>query len=149
MRKTSEEGKDLVRQGEGLRLRAYKPTPNDVWTIGFGHTKGVYEGQVITREQAEIFLAEDLAEAEACVNRLCSAPITDNQFASLVSFAFNLGCNALAGSTLLRFVNGGEYERAAGEFGRWNKQRNQKTLVYEVLPGLTARRRAEKELFLA
>ena len=44
---------DLIKESEGLRLAAYLPTANDVWTIGYGHTKGVRKGQIITQAQAE------------------------------------------------------------------------------------------------
>lgn len=149
MRKVNKEGRNLVKKSEGLELEAYLPTPDDVWTIGFGHTKGVKKGQCINYRQAEEFLTADLEWAEKCVDELVEVPLNDNQFAALVSFTFNLGCGALLGSTLLKVLNDGDYEEASRQILRWNKQRNKATGEMVVLAGLTTRRIEEQELFLS
>ena len=89
--KLSTNGKNIIKEHEALRLKAYLPTPNDVWTIGWGHTKTAKQGMTITEAQAEVLLSSDVAWAEAAVNQLVKVPLTQNQFDALVSFTFNLG----------------------------------------------------------
>ena len=133
---------DLVKKHEGLRLEAYLPTPNDVWTIGYGHTHTTKQGQKITEAQAEALLRRDITWAEKAVNKSVVVPLTQNQFDALVSFVFNVGEGAFATSTLLRLLNSGDYEGAANQFLRWNRQKGR------VLNGLTKRREEERALFL-
>lgn len=131
--------------------------PVGIWTIGWGHAisaggkflrgkenrkaaRDLYPGG-ITLEQAEQLLRADLLDTCRDVAALVKAPLTDNQFAALVSFGFNVGCGNLAKSTLLRKLNGKDYAGAAAEFARWNKAGG------EVLAGLTRRRAAEAALF--
>ena len=137
----SKEGLELIKEFEGCRLKAYK-CPADVWTIGYGHTDGVKEGDVITQEKADALLASDLDLFSSGVKRLVSADIDNNQLGALVSFAFNLGLGNLRHSTLLRMVNAGDFLGAADQFLRWNKAGG------KVLAGLTRRREAERQLFL-
>ena len=93
---------EAIKKFEGCRLKAYK-CPAGVWTIGIGHTGGVEKGDTITEAQAERFLRQDLAHFEAYVDGL---HVTSRQhcFDALVSFAFNVGCDALGGSTLLKKI---------------------------------------------
>jgi lysozyme len=132
----------LIKKWEQLRLEAYKPTPNDVWTIGWGHTKGVFPGMKITKETAQQYFEEDTAWAVSAVNTLVRVPLSQNQFDALVSFVFNIGTTQFKKSTLLRKLNVGNYEGAAAEFPRWNKQKG------KILKGLVRRRAEEMELFL-
>lgn len=134
---------DIIKRHEGLRLEAYMPTPNDVPTIGYGHTKGVKMGMRITNAQAEEYLKQDIAWAQDAVNSLVKVRLTQNQFDALVSFVFNVGASAFTKSTLLRMLNGGDYQGAADQFLRWDKQGG------KVLRGLTKRRAEERALFLA
>lgn len=143
------QGVALIKRFEGLRLSAYL-CPAGVWTIGYGHTRGVKQGDTCTVEQAEAWLLEDAAEAIAAVNRLTKVPLTQNQFDALVSFTFNLGADededtkaeGLGDSTLLRLLNAGDYDSAAGQFEKWVRAGGR------VVPGLVRRREAERELFL-
>jgi len=148
----SQKCQDFIKGFESLRLTAYLPTPDDVWTIGWGHTgPDVHEGLVISKETAEDLFRADLAKFERGVERLLKVPLTQGQFDALVSFAFNVGLDedtdtkaeGLGDSTLLRYVNSGHYEDAAGEFLKWNKQAG------KVLNGLTDRRYAEMRMFLS
>lgn len=140
--KINEAGLALIKSFEGCKLTAYK-CPAQVWTIGYGSTGShVKEGMTITVAQAEDLLTEDLARFEIGVEKLATVELNDNQFAALVSFAFNLGLKALEQSTLLRFVNEGKMREAAAEFAKWNRAKG------KVLLGLTKRREAEKALFL-
>lgn len=139
----SENGQNLTKQFEGLRLSAYADQVG-VWTIGYGHTgHGVQTGLTITQDEADAFLISDVAGAVACVNRLVTFEINQNHFDAMVDFVFNLGCASLAGSTLLRFVNTGDFANAAGQFQRW------KHAGGVVVPGLLRRRQAEATLFLS
>lgn len=137
---TSQKGIDLIKSFEGCRLKAYK-CPAGIWTIGYGHTSGVKEGQMITFSMAEQFLKQDLKRFETSVNNLVTVAITQNQFDALVSFCYNLGAMALKSSTLLKKLNNGDYNGAAEEFDRWVYANGVK------LQGLVRRRAAEKELF--
>lgn len=132
-----------IKDSEGLRLKAYLPTKNDVWTIGYGHTHGVYQGMTITEQQAEQFLHEDVKWSEDAVNQYVHVSLTQNQFDALVSFVFNVGTGNFSNSTLLRLLNKGDYKGAADQFLRWNKQKG------VVLNGLTIRRKNERALFLS
>ena len=131
----------LIKEFEGCKLKAYK-CPADVWTIGYGHTDGVKEGDEITQQEADRLLADDVNSFTTGVHRLVTSDINRNQLGALVSFAFNLGLGNLRHSTLLRLVNKGDFVGAADQFGRWNKANG------VVLTGLVRRREAEKQLFL-
>jgi GH24 family phage-related lysozyme (muramidase) len=138
--KISNRGVELIKQFEGCRLKAYK-CPAGVWTIGYGHTKGVYEGQTITNAQATTYLKNDVIKFEKAVNDLVKVRITQNMFDALVSFAYNLGPGALKNSTLLKSLNCEDYVKASLEFAKWNKAGG------KVLSGLVKRRSLEKKLF--
>lgn len=141
-------GAAFIRGYEKLRLVAYKPTPNDVWTLGWGHTRGVKEGDTCTPEQADAWLLEDLSDAEACVNkRTKNCALTQNQYDALVSLCYNIGCDNFSGSTVLRCLLDGDDDGAANAFIMWNKQRDKKTGALKVVDGLTNRRKAEADLF--
>ena len=128
----------LIKRFEGLYLNAYV-CPAGVLTIGYGHTKGVKPGDEINEMQAEIYLMEDLEEVEKQLNHL-SLPVNQNQFDALCSFIFNLGIGNFMQSTLLKKLKAGD-KTAADEILRWDKSGG------KVLPGLTARRKAEYDLF--
>jgi lysozyme len=138
-------GLALIKEFEGLRLRAYL-CPAGVATIGYGTTvypngRRILVGDEITQQQAEDFLRNDLRAFEREVARMVLVPSNENQFSALVSFAYNVGSQALQKSTLLRYINAHDFAAAAGEFGRWNRAAG------KVLPGLVRRRAAERELF--
>jgi len=140
--KISEKGLLMIKRFEGCRLHAYLDAVG-VPTIGYGSTLGVTMGDTITQEQAETLLLEDLERFEKCVTEMVKVPIDQNAFDALVSFAFNLGCENLRGSTLLRKVNEGDFLAAANEFKKW------RFAGKKELPGLVARRDAEAQLFMA
>lgn len=138
--KISSKGLDLIKLYEGCRLKAYQDS-GKVWTIGWGHTVGVKQGDVITLAEAEQLLADDIPRYEVGVRPLVKVTLTQGQFDALVSFSFNLGLGALGKSTLLRKLNAGDYIGAAEEFKRW---------IYDdgvVQRGLVTRRGAERVLF--
>lgn len=143
---TNQSGVELIKQFEGLRLRAYL-CPAGVATIGYGTTvypdgRRVWLGEQITAEQAEEFLRHDLKRFEREVERMVRVPVSANQFSALVSFSYNVGTEALRRSTLLRLLNSHDFRAAADQFGRWTYGGG------KSLPGLVRRRTAERELFL-
>ena len=135
---------DLIKKFEGCKLEAY-PDPGtgaEPITIGVGHTGGVKLGDVITQEQADEYLVNDVAHAANAVNQMVAVSITQGEFDALCSFAFNLGVGNLRSSTLLRKLNSGDKNSAANQFLVWNMANGR------VMAGLTHRREAERTLFL-
>jgi lysozyme len=119
-------------------------------TIGWGHLIRPGESfTVIDQARGEQLLKADLAMAEEVVNRKVTAPISQNQYDALVSFAFNAGIQAFADSTLLKKLNARDYSGAADELLRWKYYTDKGTGQKLVSEGLLARRRAERDLFVA
>jgi lysozyme len=140
--KVTDEGRALIQHHEGLRLKAYR-CPRGRLTIGWGHTGDVKEGDVITEHQADVIFEHDLETFEDGVSYLCQhIALSDNQFAALVSLAFNVGINAFSKSTLLRKLLRGDVAGAEEEWPRWNHVNH----VVDV--GVTARRADELALFM-
>ena len=138
-RKIGQAGLDLIKQFEGCRLIAYQCSAG-VWTIGYGHTVGVYKGMKITQKKAEAYLLQDVAKFEKYINNPSYVPFTaqlnQNQFDALVSFAFNLGQGNVKKLCTGRVMNQipsamQQYCKAAGK----------------TLPGLQRRRKAEAALY--
>ena len=139
--KVSEAGLALIKEFESCKLTAYKDG-GGVWTIGWGHTRGVKEGMTCTQAQADAWLREDVADAEEDVNLYVRGSLKQGQFDALVSFTFNLGGPQLRKSTLLRLLNAGQFKAAAKEFPKW-KYDNGKEVA-----GLLRRRQAEMKMFV-
>lgn len=133
--KTSDRGIALIKSFEGCRLTAYL-CPSGVWTIGYGHTAGVCQGQKITQEQADAFLASDLEKYEKYVIAT-GLKLNQNQFDALVSFTYNCG-----NGNLKKLINGRTLPEIADAMLMYNKSNG------KALAGLTRRRQAERELFL-
>lgn len=136
----SERGLNLIKRFEGLRLHAYR-CPAGVWTIGYGHTRTAKPDARISPERAQELLHEDLAQLELGVDD-CAGLCTHSQFDAFVSFAYNLGLEALRSSTLLKLHKLGQHKLAAAEFTRWVHANGRR------LPGLVRRRAAEAQLYL-
>jgi lysozyme len=145
--KVSPKGRDLIADFEGLRLEAYL-CPAGVWTIGYGHTRGVKPGDRLdSPTHAKIILDEDLAEWAAGVEKaLGGANVTQHEFDAMVSLAFNIGLGGFEKSTVLRLHKAGDKTGAARAFALWNKATVGGKLV--EMPGLTRRRAAEAALYL-
>ncbi|PZR17268.1 MAG: hypothetical protein DI536_02780 [Archangium gephyra] len=139
--KLGQAGLNLIKEFEGLRLKAYRD-PVGVLTIGYGHTgSDVKPGMVITQQRAEQLLKNDTGWAQKAVRDTVKVPLTQGQFDALTSFTFNLGAGALRSSTLVKKLNAGDYAGAQKEFGRWVHAGGQ------VLAGLVRRRAAEARMF--
>lgn len=160
-------GLDLIKSFEGVmdgdpttvNLDPYMD-PVGIWTIGWGHAifigdkplkgegnrakaMGLYLGGITHAQAARLLEADVLDTCRDVEATIAPVSCTDNQFAALVSFAFNLGATALGRSTLLKHLRAGRYDKAPEEFVKWNKAGGR------VLNGLTRRRQAERDLFLA
>ena len=139
-RRIGPKGLALIKSSEGLRLKAYR-CPADVPTIGYGSTGAhVRMGMTITEAEADALLRKDLERFERGVAEM-AGEMTPGQFSALVSFAFNVGLEALRKSTLLRKHMAGDHAGAAAEFGKWVNAGGKK------LPGLVTRRAAEAALY--
>ena len=140
----SQNGIALTQQMEGCSLTSY-PDPGTggaPFTCGFGHTgPDVTPGMTVTQAQANAWLEEELARAGQAVNGLVHVVLNQNQFDALADFCFNVGAGNFRSSTLLRLLNAGNYAGACAQFAVWNVANG------HVLPGLVARRAAERALF--
>lgn len=148
--KLSDAGLGRIKSFENLRLEAYQDG-GGVWTIGYGSTKGVRKGMVITPGEAERRLLEDVSEHD--INPyLDDAPTTQNQFDAMQSLAFNIGLgdpfhqpkpiSGFRTSSVLKFHKVGKYNRAADSFLLWDRDNGRE------VQGLLNRREAERALYL-
>lgn len=133
--KTSKSALDQIAKYEGIRLKAYK-CPAGVWTIGVGHTGGVYEGMTITHDQAMAFFAGDITASERSVEKL-GMELTQGQFDALVSFCYNCGAG-----NLKKLCTGRTKKQIADAIPLYNKGGG------KVLAGLVKRRAWERGLFV-
>ena len=140
--RTSQAGIDLIKNYESLRLDAHDVEGKGKLTIGYGHYNDpdVTEGMIITEDQAEAYLREDLRKHEELVNSAVNVSLTQNQFDALVSFSFNTG--ASASDSVYREINNGNFDKAMIELAGW---RGKDTSAYT---GLKRRRNDEIELFM-
>ncbi len=147
MRTINAAGLALIEHFEGLRLEAYQDVAG-IWTIGYGHTRGVYPGMTMTQEEAQQALQDDLLTAQGAVeSAVGTAPTSDEQFAAMVSLCFNIGAGNYRSSTVLRQHRARNYPPAADAFLLWNKATINGVLT--PVAGLTARRTAERQLYLS
>lgn len=144
----SQKGIDLIKYYEKCSLKAYL-CPAKRWTIGWGNT--FYEGNVpvkdgdkITQERADALFTMIVNDFVKSVDAMVHSNITENQFAALVSFAYNTGIGNIKSSTLLKMVNSNPNEPLIrNEFMKWVRANG------KVLKGLQKRRAAEADLYFA
>lgn len=140
--KTDEYTIKKICEFEGFESKAYK-CPAGVWTIGYGHTSNVNPGQIITKEQAEKYLQEDISPIEKYLNstNICR---TQGQFNALVDFIYNLGIGVFKKSTLLKYIKQYQSDEAiCNQIMRWIYGNGKK------LPGLIKRRKWETKMWYA
>lgn len=135
-------GRDLILGFEQLRLTAYDDGTG-VWTIGWGHIRGVKAGDICTLEEAEAYLESDLSEAETGVNVHVTYPIVEAQRDALAAFVLNCGATAFGKSELLGHVNAGHHFAATRAFLNWTMAGG------KPMRGLLRRRLAEATLYAA
>lgn len=138
--KMSYGGLKITESFESCRRKAYQDG-RGVWTIGWGHTAGVKEGDECSQAQADQWKAEDMAWAEATVNRLVKSALSQGEFDALVDFVYNAGSGNFEHSSLLGMVNAGELVAAAKEFEKWDWSGGKK------VAGLLRRRLSEESEF--
>ena len=138
--KCSQEGLALIKKFEGCRLESYRCSAN-VLTIGYGHTGGVKEDDIITQPEADKLLENDIAKFEEYVSDNVIVELKQYQFDALVAWTFNLGVGNLRSSTMLKKLNESDYDSVPSEMKRWNKAAG------KTLDGLIRRRKAEGLLF--
>lgn len=137
--KISEAGIKLICKWEEFRPYAYV-CPAGLWTIGYGHTGGVKPTDKIGLVQGEAYLRKDLEIVERCLNSL-AIKLNQNQYDALCSLIFNIGTGNFLRSTMLKYLQAKQYDKASSEFLKWRKANG------KVLKGLEARRKDEQELF--
>lgn len=145
--KTSERGKDLIKEFEGLSLVRYT-CPVGKLTIGYGRLWKEGMPLKVTKEQAEAYFEQDVAEAEKGILNVLGKGVTmkQGQFDAFVSFVFNFGLTRFTSSTLLKKHRAGDYVGASNEFPRWNK--GTVDGIKKPIDGLTRRRKAEQKLYM-
>jgi lysozyme len=131
---------EMVKHFEGFKAVAYL-CPANVWTIGYGRTKNVKDGDITSMPQATRDLEEELVEFGDQVQRVVDVELSQNEFDALTSWTYNLGVGNLQSSTLLKKLNAGDKDSVPSEMLRWNKAAG------KVLAGLTIRRQAEADLW--
>ncbi|ECI0837419.1 lysozyme [Salmonella enterica] len=143
-KETGPTGIALIKASEGLSLQMYRD-PAGLWTIGYGHLIKPDEkiGREIKIKEAEDLLKKDLKQAEKIIQSVVTVELSQNQFDALVALVFNIGSGNFRKSTLLIYLNQGDYSKAADQFLVWDKAGGRK------LPGLTHRREVERNIFLS
>ncbi len=142
MRQVNDAGIALLKSFEGCKLKAYKDV-RGILTIGYGHTGADVEPDMeINQAAAEAFLKKDLEWAASQVEKALKLPVSDNEFAAVVCFAFNVGVHSCVNSTLMKLLNAGKHKEASEQFVRWDMSNG------HVVTGLLRRRLAERDLFL-
>jgi lysozyme len=145
--KPSKSAIDIIKEFEGIRLRAYK-CPAGVWTIGYGSTrwldgKGILPDQEVTMNQAEQLLTNDV---NRIAERMPKLSVNQNQYDAIVSFVYNLGMGNFVNSTLHRKIKANPDDATIrAEFMKWTKARVNGKLT--ELRGLVRRRQAESNLY--
>jgi len=142
-------GYNLIKSFEGLSLKPYLCSAK-VPTIGYGNTfytngvKVTMSDAPITQEKANEMLKVIADSFALKVSKITPSGLTQNQFNALVSFAFNLGVQALTNSTLLRLVKINPNDgNIAKQFLRWNQAGG------KVIDGLTKRRIKESSVYFS
>jgi len=129
---------------EGLRLTAYPDpaTRGPPWTVCYGETKGVQRGDKHTLAECKAMLRESLEGYARGIERCVTAPLPDERYVALVSFAYNLGVGGACKSSVVRLINAGQTRAGCDALMRFNRAAG------VVFPGLTKRRAKERELCL-
>jgi len=144
--RTSAKGLELIKGFEGFRPRASR-LPDGRWIVGYGHTRTARPGLQVTPHDAELVLAHsDLPLIEQLIQDEVLAPLTQNEFDALVSFAWNIGPGAFQSSSVLANLNEGDRLSAASDMWLWRKGRVSGEV--KIIDALVRRRAAEISLFL-
>lgn len=131
---TNDAGLQLIKQSEGLKLKAYFESNN--WRIGYGHAGGVAQGDTITEDKADALLRDDLRECESAIAAAVTVPITSNEYSAMASLCFNIGGQRFRKTDVVARLNEGKRAEAAAAFNNWSNP-----------PSLIPRRKKEIQLF--
>jgi lysozyme len=141
----SRSGLELIKGFEGFRRRSAR-LPAGRFVVGYGHIRSAREGVEVSEADAEALLRYDLLPVEAAMNEWTFAPLTQNQFDALCSFAFSIGIKTFRRSDVLRRINEGAMLQAAAALEMWRRVELDGEGV--IVDALVRRRAAEKALFL-
>lgn len=130
----------IIKEEETLQLEAYEL--GGLWLIGYGHLMLEGEKDVITEEEADAFLREDLHWCEGAIERYVTIPVTLNEFSAMVAFCYNVGSGKTRGSSIVKRINSEDRPGAANAFLLWNRMNG------VVMKALAKRRARERTLFL-
>ena len=146
--KISEYAEEVLKEHEGLRLKAYR-CPSGVLTIGYGHTKKVKPGDVISKDTAVIFFVEDVERVERQLDaENYSKHLSQGQYDAVIDFIFNLGWGKYRSSTLRKKLLCNVNDATIpNEFRRWVYGTDPKTGAKIKLPGLVKRREWEAQMY--
>ena len=118
----------LIAKWEGLRTTAYLDTiaSPPVWTVCYGETKGVKQGDSYTPEQCRDMLAREVREYREGLHRYFVAEtkarrLTPERDAAYTDLAYNAGIRAAGRSTATRRLNAGDIAGGCTALGWWNK----------------------------
>lgn len=138
----SQQATEFIKQFEGFSPATYQDQ-RGIWTIGYGHTSGVKEGDLCTPTQATAWLNEDIGWVDSVLAHRCETiPLTQDQYDALTSFIYNIGSGSFESSTTYKRLLQHDYIGAANAMLLWNKIGN------TVNAGLNRRRMAEHDMFM-
>lgn len=130
----------IIKEEETLQLEAYEL--GGLWLIGYGHLMLEGEKDIVTEEEADAFLVEDLHWCESAIERYVTIPVTLNEFSAMVAFCYNVGSGKTRGSSIVKRINDEDRPGAANAFLLWNRMNG------VVMQALAKRRARERTLFL-
>lgn len=131
----------LIALFEGFASEAMQPLPGDKWTIGFGHTDGVEQGDTVNAQEALDLLGKDLKWVEETINTHVKVPLLQCQYNALASFVYNVGAANFVSSSLLKALNRLDYAEVDRQWMRW------KYFKGKPVKGLENRRAREIAVF--
>jgi lysozyme len=144
---TTDATTDFIAEQEGFRSSAYRPVKGDRLTIGYGSTKGVKEGDIVTEEEAKVMLSEDVKEASDAVDSLVTVELTEGQKTALTSLVFNVGKANFKKSKALKDLNAGDLDTFREEVA--DPKKGFVKAQGKITSGLVKRRNREMDLFFS
>lgn len=136
---------------EAMVLHVY-PDQGGVPTVCVGHVvkpedhSWIDDG--VTVDECRTALVRDVSRFEEAIAERVTVSLSQPMVDALVSLVFNIGAGAFETSSVLRFLNAGQYSDAADAFLLWRYVRvRQKDGTWAKRPILLGRREAEAKLF--
>jgi lysozyme len=134
----------LIGGFEGLRQNAYPDpaTGGPPWTVCFGETTNVHQGDYHSIAECKTMLVQSLQKYANGISACTTVSMPDDRFVALTSFAYNVGVGAACHSSVVRLINQGKTRAGCDALMAWNKAAG------ITFPGLTKRRAKEREMCL-